>query len=126
MNILLNDYTEMYENIITIEDFKMTVDNPQLNGFTELQDMYYLNNDPTCTDNILASRKIMFNTSKTFENDLSDHHKLVSIIMKSGSFRDSPKYKLYRSYKNFDLECVNIVIKAKLNSIKGPTYNQFG
>ena len=100
----------------------------------QLQDMSYLINeptcfqshDPTCTDSILTNRKIIFNTSKTFENDFSDHHKLVSIIIKSGSFRGPPKYKLYKSYKNFDLENFNIALKAKLDSIKAPAYNQFG
>lgn len=39
MNMLLNDYTETYENIITLGDFKMIVENPQLNGFKQLHDM---------------------------------------------------------------------------------------
>ena len=34
MNILLNNYTETYENIIILGDFKMTAENPPLNGFT--------------------------------------------------------------------------------------------
>ena len=61
MNILLNYYTETYENIITLGDFNMTIENPQLNGFMQLHDMPHLINeptcfqshDPTCIDNIL-------------------------------------------------------------------------
>ena len=68
----------------------------------------------------------MFKTSKTFESGLSDNHKkLVSTIMKSGSFRGPPRKKIYRSYKNFDFECFTIGLKTKLDSIKGPTYNEF-
>ena len=48
INLLLNDYTETYENRITILDFNMTVENPQLNGFMQLHDMSQLINEPTC------------------------------------------------------------------------------
>ena len=65
----------------------------------------------------------MFKTSKTFESGLSDHHKIVSTIMTSGSFRGPPRKKMYKFYKNFDFECFNITLKTKLDSIKGPTYN---
>ena len=118
MNIFLYDYTETYENIITLRDFNMTVKNPQLNGFMKLHDMphlinestYFQSHDPTCNDNILTNRKTMFKTSKTFESGLSEHHKLVSTIMKSSSFRSPPRKKICRSYKNFDLECFNIAL----------------
>ena len=35
----------------------------------------FQSHDPTCIDNILANRKTMFKTSKSFESGLSDHHK---------------------------------------------------
>ena len=109
INILLNDNTETYENIIILGDFNMTIENRQLNGFMQLHDMSHFINEPTCfqwhdptrIDNILTNRKTMFKTSKTFESSLSDHHKLVSTIMKSGSFRGPPRKKIYRSYKSF-------------------------
>ena len=44
MIVLLNDYTETYENIITPGDFNMTVENPQLNGLMQLHDMSRLIN----------------------------------------------------------------------------------
>ena len=104
MNVLWKGYTETYENIITLRDFNMTVENPKLRGFMQLHDMSYVINeltffqshDRTCTDNILRNRKTMFKTSKTFESGLSDHHKLVSTIIKSGSFRNPPR----KRYKN--------------------------
>ena len=83
MNILLNDYTKTYENIITLGDFNMTVENPELNGFTQFHDMSDLihgptrfeTHDPTCIDNILTNRK----TNKTFESGLAVHYKLVPV-----------------------------------------------
>ena len=35
--------------------------------------------------------------------------------MKSGSFMGPPRNKIYRSYKNFDLECFNTSLKTKPN-----------
>ena len=45
--------------------------------------------------------------------------------MKSCSFRAPPGKKIYKSYKNSDLEYFNIPLKPKLDSIKGITYNEF-
>ena len=64
MKILLNDYTESYENIIILGYFKMTAENPPVNGFMQLHDMYPLTNEPTCfqsrdttcIDNILTNQ----------------------------------------------------------------------
>ena len=104
MNILLDDYTETYENIITLGDFNLTAENPQLNSFMQLHDMSHLINkptcfksyDPSCIGNILTNGK----TSKNFE-------------MKSGSFRGGhPRKKIYRSYKNFDFECFKTPLKT--------------
>ena len=41
--------------------------------------------------------------SDTFETGLSDHHKLILTILKSGGFKGKPKEKIYRSYRSFRL-----------------------
>ena len=51
------------------------------------------------------------------ETGLSDQHKLISIVMKSGIFRLALLKKAYRSYKTFDLEHFNIVLKRELESL---------
>ena len=38
---------ETFENTITLGDLKMTVENPQLNGFMQFHHMSYLINEPT-------------------------------------------------------------------------------
>ena len=71
MNVLLNRSTKTYENIITLGDFNMAVENLQLNLFMQLHDMFHLihepncfqSHGPTCIDNILTNRKTMFKTS---------------------------------------------------------------
>ena len=53
----------------------------------------YQSHNPICIDNILTNQKALFKFSKTFETGLSDHHKLISTIMKSGSFKGSSRKK---------------------------------
>ena len=45
---------------------------------------------PSCIDLILTNRKCLFKLSNTFETVLSDHHKLVCTILKSGGFKRAP------------------------------------
>ena len=76
---------------------------------------YNLNNlikDPTCFQSnnpsqialILTNQKSTYKFSNTFETGLSDHHKLISTISKSGSFKGTPRIKIYRSYKSFNID----------------------
>ena len=39
--------------------------------------------------------KSLFKLSNTFETGLSDHHKLVCTILKSGGFKAAPIKKIY-------------------------------
>ena len=67
----------------------------------------------------------MFKLSRLFETGLSDHHKLISVVMKSGVFRGPPRKKFYRSYKKFDLEHFNIALKSELEKLSDSAYNEF-
>ena len=51
----------------------------------------YQSNNPTCIDIILTSKKNLL--YGTFETGLSDHHKLISTILKPGGFKGKPKEK---------------------------------
>ena len=67
---------------------------------------------PTCfpsnnsnqIDLILTNQKSMYKFSNTFETDLPDHYKLISAISKSGSFKGTPRIKVYQSHKHFNFE----------------------
>ena len=67
----------------------------------------------------------MFKLSNTFETDISDHHKVVSTILKSGSFKGTPKIKIYRPYKNFELENFDRILKDKLEKLMNHSYAEF-
>ena len=70
----------------------------------------------TCIDLVLGNKKNLFKLSDNFEIGLSDHHMFISTIMKSENFKGTPQ-KLYRSYKNFNLDVFNNALKMKFHSI---------
>ena len=91
-------YWRTYENILTIGDFNLSVDNSYLEDFTQGYDLdslikkptFYQSSTPSCIDLILSNRESLFKWSNTFETGLSDHHKLVFTVLKSGGFEVAP------------------------------------
>ena len=60
--------------------------------------------DPSCIDLTLTKLKNMYKLSNNFETGILDHHKLISTVAKSGSFKGRPREKLCRSYRSFNIE----------------------
>ena len=85
----------------------------------------FQSNAPTCIDLILTNKKNLLKLTNNFETGISDHHKLVSTILKSGSFKGTPKIKIYRSYKKFELENFNRILKDKLENLISDSYAEF-
>ena len=85
----------------------------------------FQSNTPTCIELILTNKKDLFKLSNTFEADITYHHKLVSTILKSGSFKGTPKIKIYRSYKKFEFENFNRILKDKLEKLTNHSYAEF-
>ena len=62
----------------------------------------YKSINPVCIDLILTNKKNHFMKSATFEIDLSDHHKLISIILRKTLSKGNSKKMFYRDYKRYD------------------------
>ena len=62
---------------------------------------------------------------QTFESGLSDHHKLICAILKSGGLKGGPIEKIHRSYKTFDSDQFQEILKIKLENIKSKLYGDF-
>ena len=111
----------------------MSVENSHFQNLMQLYNLSPLIKEPACfqshhptrIDNFLTNQKAMFRLSRLFETGLSDHHKLISVVMKSGVFRGPPRKKVYRSYKKFDLEHFNIALKSELEKLSHSAYNEF-
>ena len=110
----------------------MSIENYHFQNLMQIYDLsplikestYFQSHNPTCIDNFLINQKAMFKLSRLFETGLSDHQKLISVVMKSGIFRGPPRKKVYRSYKNFDFEHFNIALKSELEKLSDSAYNE--
>ena len=97
-------YWRTYQNILTIGDFNLSVDNSYLEDVTQGYDLgslikkptCYQSSTPSCIDLILSNRESLFKLSNTFETGFSDHHKLVCIDLKSGDFEIAPSKTIYK------------------------------
>ena len=77
----------------------------------------FQSNNPSEIDFVLTNQKNMYTFSNTSEIGLSDRHKLISTISKSGSFKETPRIKLYRSYESFNIENFKSILNQKLNNL---------
>ena len=133
LSSIIDYYSPKYENLILIGDFNLSIENQHLDALIQAYNLNNLinkptcfqSNIPTCIDLILTNKKDLFKLSNTFETGISDHHKLVSTILKSGSFRGTPKIKIYRLYKKFELENFNRILKDKLEKLTNHSYAEF-
>ena len=109
-----------------MSDFNLSVDNSHLEAFMSACDFSslikkptcYQSNTPSCIDLILTNRKNLSKLSNTFDTGLSDHHKLVCTILKSGGFKGAPIEKIYRSYKTFDVNDFKNIFKFEPEKVK--------
>ena len=83
----------------------MTTSNPIQSQFLDTLALSSLNMDPTCFKNskipncidlFLTNFKPSFMKTNIFETGISDHHKMISTIMKLHLTRESPKTKYYQ------------------------------
>ena len=125
LSLIIDYYFPKYENLILIEDFNLSTENQHLDALIQAYNFNNIINKPTCIDLLLTNKKDLFKLSNTFETDISEHHKLVSTILKSGSFKGTPKMKIYRSYKKLDLENFNRILKEKLENLTNHSYAEF-
>ena len=98
-------------------------ENPNLNNFICSFDLESLINSPTCYKSInptcidlILTKKNHFMKFATFETGLSDHHKLITTILRNTIGKGNSKKMFYRDYKRFDQKKFETELKLKLNS----------
>ena len=90
LNLALNFFSPIYENLVLLGDFSMSTENPNLKNFIcsfdfksliDWSSCHYQLTNRTCIDLILTNKKNHFK-STTFETSLSDHHKAITTTLK--------------------------------------------
>ena len=116
----------------SVGDFNLTIENKHLEELFKLSNLKSLISSPTCfqstnstfTDLILTNQEELLSNSSTCEVGISDHHHLVSTMLKKIS-KGITKNLFDRDYKKFEEnEFVNDVTH-ELQNIKNPSYSQF-
>ena len=133
LNLALNFFGPIYENFVLLGHFHLSTENPNLKDFMCSFDLESLINpptcckstNPTCIDLILTKKKNHFMKSATFEADLSDHHELITTILRKTISKGNSKKMFCRDYKRFDQKKFEAEIKLKLNSQTNLSYSTF-
>ena len=115
---------QKFENLFIIGHLNMTTQNTHLSDLLQMYDLTALIKEPTCyqsqipncIDHFPTNRKALLKHCQTFETGFSDHHKLISTIMKSGIFKGPPKKNISWSYKTFDHECSSNALREELET----------
>ena len=100
--LILDYYLPTYENLVVIGDFNLPVENSHLESIIQAYDLSsyikkptcYQSQTPGCIDLILTNRKYLFQLSNTLKTGLSDHHKIICTILKSGGFKGAAIEKI--------------------------------
>ena len=129
----LDYYFQKYDNVTIIGDFNITTENTHLQSMMQAYNLnnlikepiYFQSYNSSQIDLILTNQKSMYKFSNTFVTSLSDHHKLISTVSKSGSFKGTPRIRIYRSYKSFNIDNFKSILNQKLNNLSSTTYDDF-
>ena len=103
LNLALKFFSSIYENFVLLGDFNLSTENLNLNNFMGSFDLESLINsptcykvtNPTCIDLILTNKRNHFMKSATFGTDLSDHHKLITTILRKTISKGNSKKMFY-------------------------------
>ena len=80
----------------------------------------YKSINPTCIDLILTNKNNYFMRSATLEIGLSDHHKLITTILRKTVSKGNSEKMFYRDFKKFETD-----LKLKLNLQTNLSYSTF-
>ena len=121
LGTIISNLTNKREKLILMGDFNMATINSVLSKFLDTFTFSHLHIDPTffknsenpsCIDLLLTNFKPSFMKTNVFETGISDHHKMVSTIMKLHFTRKRPKAK----YRKFDIDYFNSILSHQLDS----------
>ena len=119
-------FNNTYESFLVIGDFNMTPENKNMIDFLNTFCFENLIKEPTCFKSaipscvalILSNKKSLFMRSETFENGVSDFHKVTTAILRKTIAKGNPKTIIYRDYKLFDQNRFNEELNPKMNKKK--------
>ena len=127
-NLSINEFSTKYGNILLMGDFDLTIENKHLEELLNLFNLkslissltYFQSTNPTCIDLILTNQEDLFSNSNTCEVGISDHHHLVSRMLKKKISKGNTKTLFFRDYKKFEENTFAKDLTHELQNIKIP------
>ena len=125
LETIISKLSNKDEKFILTGDLNMTTSNPILRQFLDTFALLPLNIDPTCFKNsknpscidvLVTNFKPSIIKTNVFETGISDHHKMISTIMKLHFTRESSKTKYHRDYRKFDIDYFSSELSHQLDS----------
>ena len=104
----INAFSTKYDNILLMGYFNLTIVNKHLEGLLSLFNIkslissptFFQSINPTCIDLISTNQEDLFSNSNTREVGISDHHHLVSTMLKKKISKGSTKTLFYRDIRS--------------------------
>ena len=126
----ITDYYSQKYNVTIIGDFNIATENTHYQSMMQAYNVNNLIKESTCFQSnnpnqtylILTNQKNMYRFWNTFETGQSYHHKLLSNISKSGSFKGTARVKVYQS---LNVDNFKSVLNQKLNNLSSTTFDDF-
>ena len=119
---LLDFYSSIYDNKVVFGDFNLEISHPVMLSFMNNENFINLVKGNTCfkgkgscIDLILTNRRYSFKHTSSTETGLSDHHHLISSMMKTTFEKEESKVLVYRDYKNFNFNCFKSELLSKFH-----------
>ena len=124
LNLALIFFSPIYENLFLLGDFNLSTENPNLKNFMCSFDLESLINSPTCYKStnpscidLILTKKNHFMKPAAFETGLSNHHKLITTVLRKTISKGN--------YKRFDKKKFETELKFKLTSQTNLSYSTF-
>ena len=126
---LLDFYSSIYDNKVVFGDFNLGI--PVMLSFMNKENFINLVRGNICfkgkgsyIDLILTNRRYSFKHSSSTETGLSDHHHLISSMVKTTFEKEGTKVLVYWSYKNFNFNSFKSELLPKFH-LKNVTFTSF-
>ena len=119
---LLDFYSSIYDNKVVFGDFNLDISHPVMLPFKNNENFINLVKGNTCfkgkgscIDLILTNRRYSFKHTSFIETGLSDHHHLISSMMKTTFEKEESKVLVYQDYKNFSFNSFKSELLSKFH-----------
>ena len=109
---VLDNFSTKYDRFVLLGDFKVHTMQKTVKNKTCFKSI----ENPSWVDLILTDKPRSFQHRNVFETSISNHHKLVTTVMRGKFTKALAKYLHYHNYKNFNEQNFKLELRGKLEA----------